>query len=93
MKDFIARVGTFFLLVGVALIALFIASDASSKITHERTDYSLLCIAVALFFMGVLFRKTAAPPQAAERFKYIKKIQAQRDASKKEKGKPAEKKK
>jgi hypothetical protein len=93
MKDFIARVGTFFLLVGVALIALFIASDASSKITDERTDYSLLCIAVALFFMGILFRKTAAPPQAAERFKFIKKIQAQRNTAQKEKGKPAEKKK
>jgi hypothetical protein len=93
MKDFIARVGTFFLLVGIALIALFIASDASSKFTEERTDYSLLCIAVALFFMGILFRKTGAPPQAAERFRYIKKIQAQRDAAKKDKGKPAEKKK
>ena len=93
MKDFIARVGTFFLLIGIGLIALFIASDASSQITAERTDYSLLCIAVALLFTGFLFRKTAPPPQAAERFKYIKKIQAQREASKKEKGKPAEKKK
>ena len=94
MKDFIARVGTFFLLIGVGLIALFIASDASAKIVAtERTDYSLLCIAVALFFMGILFRKTAAPPQAAERFKYIKKLQAQREAAKKDKGKPAEKKK
>lgn len=93
MKEFVARVGTFFLLVGVALIALFIASDASSKITAERTDYSLLCIAVALLFMGVLFRKTATPPQAAERFRYIKKLQAQREAAKKEKSKPPEKKK
>lgn len=93
MKDFIARVGTFFLLIGIGLIALFIASDASFEYTGKRTEYGLLCIAMALFMVGFIFRQTAAPPQAAERFKFIKKIQAQRDAAKKDKAKAAEKKK
>ncbi|MCE7918327.1 MAG: hypothetical protein DPW21_07700 [Anaerolineae bacterium] len=85
MKDFVARVGTFFILMGIGSAALFIASDASTKYTAGSVNFSLLCIAVALLLVGFLFRKTAAPPQAAERFHYIKKIQARREAARKEK--------
>ena len=93
MKDFIARVGTFFILVGIGLTVLFVASDASVEFTGKRADYSLLCIAIALFMMGFLFRRTATPPQAAERFRYVKKIQERREAAKKEKLKAQQQKK
>jgi hypothetical protein len=94
MKDFIARVGTFFLLLGVGFVLLFVASDASTNITTTaRTDYNLLCGGVMLLSVGFLFRRTAAPPQAADRFKFIKKIQAQREAAKKEKAKAQQQKK
>ncbi len=86
MKDFIARVGTFFFLMGIGLLILFIASDASAAL-HPKTgtQYELLCGSVLLFAVGFLFRRTAAPPQAAERFKAIRKIQERREAAKKEK--------
>jgi hypothetical protein len=85
MKDFIARVGTFFYLMGIGFVILFIASDASSNLPAVRADYSLLCGGVLLFMVGFLFRKTAAPSEAADRFRSIRKIQERREAAKKEK--------
>lgn len=86
MKDFLARVGTFFILMGIGLFILFIASDASALTSKEgRALYELLCGSVLLFMLGFLFRKTAAPPQAADRFRTIRKIQERREAAKKEK--------
>lgn len=88
MKDFLARVGTFFFLMGIGLFILFIASDASAPVTKNgRTLYELLCGSVLLFMMGFLFRRTAAPPEAADRFRSIRKIQERREAAKKEKNK------
>jgi len=88
MKDFLARVGTFFFLMGIGLVILFIASDASAPTSIEgRAQYELLCGGVLLFMVGFLFRKTAAPPQAADRFHSIRKIQERRAAAKKEKAK------
>ena len=86
MKDFLARVGTFFILMGIGLFLLFIASDASAPVTENgRTLYELLCGSVTLLMVGFLFRRTAAPPLAADRFRTIHKIQARREAAKKEK--------
>jgi len=88
MKDFLARVGTFFFLIGIGLFLLFIASDASAISANTgRVQYELLCGGVLLFMVGFLFRKTAAPPQAADRFHSIRKIQERRAAAKKEKEK------
>jgi hypothetical protein len=94
MKDFLARVGTFFFLMGIGLFILFIASDASAPTTQDgRTLYELLCGSVLLFMMGFLFRRTAAPPEAADRFRSIRKIQERREAAKKEKNKSQQQKK
>jgi hypothetical protein len=94
MKDFLARVGTFFFLMGIGLFILFIASDASAPVIENgRTLYELLCGAVTLVAIGFLFRKTATPPQAADRFRTIRKIQERRAAAKKEKASPQQSKK
>ncbi len=76
MDDFIARVGTFFYLVGITLIALFIASDASSAhAVGVKTNYDYFFIALMLFIIGFFFRKRAAPPPAADRFRSLRKWQ------------------
>lgn len=86
MKDFIARIGTFFYLMAMGLFALFVASDPRASADSETlSKYELLCLSVLLFSVGFLFRKTAAPPEAADRFRYIRRIQEQRDADKKDK--------
>jgi hypothetical protein len=92
MKDFLARVGTFFFLIGLGLFMLFIASDASRSHGGDPTNYTFLCAAVTLFMVGFLFRRTASPPEAADRFRSIRKIQEQREAAKKEKARPQQKK-
>lgn len=92
MKDFLARVGTFFFLIGIGLVMLFIASDASVDFSDKPTNYSFLCGGVLLFMVGFLFRRTAAPPQAADRFRSVRKIQERREAAKKEKARPQQKK-
>lgn len=93
MKDFIARVGTFFFLMGAGLVVLFIASDATARISDAAVEYTLLCGAVTLFLVGFLFRRTASPPQAADRFRTIRKIQERRETAKKEKVKAQQQKK
>ena len=93
MKDFIARVGTFFFMMGIGLIILFVASDASTAYTTKPTNYTLLCAAVTLFMVGFLFRRTATPPEAADRFRSIRRIQERREAAKKDKSKDQQEKK
>jgi hypothetical protein len=93
MKDFLARIGTFFFLIGIGLLLLFVASDASSDITAKSTDYSWLCGSVILIALGFLFRRSAAPPEAADRFRTVHKIQERREAAKKEKAKSQQQKK
>jgi hypothetical protein len=85
MKDFLSRIGIFLFLIGIGLVLLFIASDASAAITGKRADYSLLCGSVLLFTLSYLFRRKGPPPQAAERFRSIRKIKERREAAKKEK--------
>jgi hypothetical protein len=87
MKDFLSRIGIFLYLVSIGLIVLFIASDASAELTGKRADYTLLCGSILLFMVGYLFRKTAPPPQAAERFRSIRRMKDQRQAAKQEKAK------
>ena len=49
--ELIYRVGTFFLLVGVALVILFIVSDAA-----RQTAFNYLCWGTILLTVGFLFR-------------------------------------
>lgn len=93
MKEFIARIGTFFFMMGIGLFMLFVASDINRAHGGDPTNYTYLCAAITLFMVGFLFRRTAAPPQAADRFRYIRKIQERREAAKKEKAKAQQQKK
>ncbi len=93
MKDFLSRIGIFLFVISIGLILLFIASDASADITGERADYGLLCGSVLLVTLGYLFRRTGPRPQAAERFRSVRRIKERREAAKKEKTKAQQEKK
>ena len=84
MSDFIARVGTFFYLVAVTLLVLFIASDAAGT----NADYDYFFVALILFIVGFLFRKRAAPPPAADRFRIIRKWREDQKQKQEERSKP-----
>jgi hypothetical protein len=66
MEDLIARVGTFFILVGLALMIIFVGSILS-KDTHGI----YLFLSFAAFLMGFLFRRNK-PVNDSGRFRTIR---------------------
>ena len=70
-KEFIYRVGTFFLLVGTGLLIFFMLSEAA-----EQTEFSYFCWSMILLTLGFIFRaqykKPAGPPSG--RFSILKKL-------------------
>jgi hypothetical protein len=94
MDDFIGRIGTFFYMIGIGLMLLFIASDAANKFnTKPTTDYNYLFFSVLLLSAGYLFRKRAAPPPAADRFKTLNKWRENAKKKKEEQAKAKQQKK
>lgn len=79
-REIIYRVGTFFLLVGIGLLVLFILSESAQQAT-----FSYFCWAVILLVIGFAFRaqyKRSLP--ASGRFSLIKRLMPK---SKEDKGK------
>jgi hypothetical protein len=69
--ELIYRVGTFFLLVGLGLVILFILSDAV-----RQTAFNYFCWGAILLTIGFLFRaqyKRSAPPSSG-RFSIFKRF-------------------
>ena len=88
MDEFIARIGTFLLLMGVTLALLFVASDATAAYNPaKQADYNYLFFALLSLSLGYIFRKKAAPPPAADRFKGIRKIRENAKKRQEEKAK------
>jgi hypothetical protein len=77
------RVGLFFIVMGVGIFILFIASDLA-----EKPDFDYLFIAMLLVGIGWVFRRKKAPPPSADRFSYFRRMRT----GKKSKGKQEEKK-
>jgi predicted membrane channel-forming protein YqfA (hemolysin III family) len=79
-RELIYRVGTFFLMVGLGLILLFILSEAA-----EYAVFDFFCWGLLLLIVGLVFRnqyKKSFP--SSDRFSFVKKLMPK---SKKDKGK------
>ena len=89
MTEFVARIGTFFLLIGMGFAILFIASDmAASSGTGMRTDYNYLCIGVILLSLGFALRAQGRPPpEPSGRFRSIRNYREKRKQARIEKEK------
>jgi Na+/citrate or Na+/malate symporter len=87
---FISRIGTFFLLLGLVIIILFIATDIGQK-----TVYSFFFIGVIMLVLGWYFKRIGAPPPVqGKRFEGLRNLQqknrdakAKKEAEKNEKNK------
>ena len=69
-RELIYRVGTFFLMIGIGLMLLFILSDAA-----QAPTLSYFCGGLVILIVGVLCRrqyKKSFPPN--ERFSFIRKL-------------------
>jgi len=93
MNEFIPRIGTFLFLLGTGFILLFIASDAHAAISAERTNYNFLFLGVLMLSFGFLFRRRAAPPQAADRFRIWKRWRENKNKKTEDKAKTGQQKK
>lgn len=80
-KEFLARIGTFFLMVGIGLLVFFVVSEAAKQVT-----FSYFCWGFALVVVGAIFRgRFKKPTPASGRFSIVKKLmpKSQKDQEKK----------
>jgi hypothetical protein len=75
LNAFIVRIGTFFVLIGVGVFILFIASDAAGQTNFDYLFWSVLSVTV-----GIMLRRRRPPPPPSGRFGYVRKM---REGSKK----------
>jgi len=70
-KAFISRIGTFFLILGLLIIILFVASDVG-----DTTYFSYFFIGIILLAAGFILKRMAVPPPPSnKRFEGIRKLQ------------------
>lgn len=82
------RVGTFFIIVGLGLLALFVAS-----IQARMVSPALLGVGAGLIAIGMLFRRRAAPLPPSERFGTMRRMRERRSKKAEEKKQKREQKK
>jgi len=69
-KEFIYRVGTFFLLVGIGMLVIFMFSEAA-----EKPQFNYFCASMVLLTLGFLFRAQYRKATVSSgRFSILKKL-------------------
>ena len=63
MEEFIIRIGTFFVVIGIGIFILFIASDYAKQIDFDYLFWAIVAIAV-----GMILRRRKPPPPPSGRF-------------------------
>jgi len=76
-KDIIPRIGTFFIIIGIGTVLLFVISDIAETVYFDYLFLGLLFTGI-----GIYLRRDAEKPAASGRFSFMKKM---RDKSKEKK--------
>ena len=76
-KALISRIGTYFILIGLLAVTLFVASDMG-----EITYFRYFFMGAFLFILGVIFKRVSAgPANNSKRFEWLRKMrQKEREA-------------
>ena len=74
ISEFVVRLGTFLILIGIGIVILFVASHYSGQ-----ADFDYLFWAVLSLTLGILLRGRKAPVPPSGRFGSVRKL---RDRSK-----------
>jgi hypothetical protein len=77
---FVVRIGTFFILIGVGIFILFVASDYANQ-----TNFDYLFWAVLSVTIGIMMRRRKPPPPPSERFSYLRKMRGDHSDHREEK--------
>lgn len=76
-NEFVVRMGTFFVLIGVGIFILFIASEFSGNANFDYLFWSVLCVAV-----GFMMRRRKPPKPPTDRFSYVRKLRTKKHPEK-----------
>ena len=85
-REFVPRIGTFLILLGIFALVFFLASDFA-----KQPEFDWLFIGMVLVGIGFLFRRRATPPPPAGRFGMVRKIREDAKKRKEERAKKAKK--
>ncbi|HET9912152.1 MAG TPA: hypothetical protein VFQ13_09705 [Anaerolineales bacterium] len=69
-KELVARIGTFFLLIGIGLLVFFFLSEVAKQTTFEYFCWGLILVILGFVFRGQF--KKATP--ASGRFSIVKRL-------------------
>ncbi|HEX2993239.1 MAG TPA: hypothetical protein VHP14_00350 [Anaerolineales bacterium] len=69
-KELIARIGTFFLLLGIGLLVFFFLSEAAKQVTFDYFCWGLLLVVLGVIFRGQ-FKRAVTP---SGRFSIVQKL-------------------
>jgi hypothetical protein len=69
-KEVLARIGTFFIIVGIGLLAFFLLSEAARQVAFEYFCWSVLLLVIGFLFRGQ-FKRTVTP---SGRFSLVKRL-------------------
>lgn len=73
VNEFIVRMGTFFMVIGVGIFILFIASEYAGQTNFDYLFWSVLSVTV-----GILLRRRRPPRPPSGRFSYVRKLRESR---------------
>ncbi len=76
-NEFIIRVGTFFLVIGVGIFILFIASEYANEANFDYLFWSVLLVTI-----GIMLRRRRPPRPPSGRFSYVRKLRESRHPKK-----------
>jgi hypothetical protein len=85
-SEFVPRIGTFLIILGIFSFIFFLASDLA-----DLPDFDWLFTSLILFGIGYLFRRRAAPPPSAGRFGTVRRMREDAKKRKEERAKKAKK--
>ena len=81
-REFVPRIGTFLILLGIFALILFLASDFA-----KSPKFNWLFIGMILIGLGFLLRRRATPPPPAGRFGMVRKMREDAEKRKEERAK------
>ena len=86
-SEFVPRIGTFLILLGIFSLIFFLASDFA-----QTPKFDWLFIGIVLIGLGILLRRRAPPPPPSGRFGMMRKMREDAKKRKEERAKKANKK-
>ncbi len=66
-KEFLIRIGSFLILIGIGMVILFIASANASQSNFDYLFWAVLAVTV-----GILLRRRKEPPPPSGRFESLR---------------------